>query len=219
MTALAAASLVDAVRRTVDIEHGPDSVRLASTLATTLAPAPVRLWPMLTDPARLVQWYGPVTGDLQEGGSFRAPAAGGRILEVEAPHSLRLTWEYEGREDALRLRLDPVDDGSTALELVHVTEVDPEVFSRFGPGALAVGWDLALLGLAAYSRGWEDMCGREVPLPTPTWLASEEGAAFVRAWSIRWAAASTAAGTDPDLARAGEIATTAAYGGARPAAV
>jgi uncharacterized protein YndB with AHSA1/START domain len=219
MTASAAAPLVDAVRRTLDIVPGEDAIGVTSTLSTNLAPAPVRLWPLLTDPAQLVQWYGPVTGDLREGGSFRAPAAGGRVLEVEAPHALHLTWEYEGSQDDLLLRLDPVDDGSTALELVHTTAMGPGVFAQFGPGALAVGWDLALLGLAAYSRGWEDMCGHRVPLPTPQWLASEEGSGFVRAWSIRWAAASTAAGTDPDQARQGEIATTSAYGGASPAAV
>ncbi|PWH06674.1 hypothetical protein DEO23_06990 [Brachybacterium endophyticum] len=218
MTALAAASPVDAVRRTVDIVPCQDSVHLTMTLATIFAPAPARLWPLLTDPAQLVQWYGPVGGDLREGGRFTAPGAEGGILEVEAPHSLHLSWEYEGRRDDLLIRLDPVDDGSTDLELTHTTDVDAEVFSRFGPGALAVGWDLALLGLAAFSGGWQDLCG-QVPQPAPQWLASDEGADYVRAWSIRWAAASTAAGTDPEQARAGEVATTAAYGGARTAEV
>jgi hypothetical protein len=49
------------------------------------------------------------------------------------------------------------------------------------------------------------------------WQASDEGRAFVRLASERWAAASIAAGTDPAEARAAETRVSDAYTG-QPAA-
>lgn len=215
MTADAAASIVDAVRRTCELEPGEGTILVTTTLSTYLAPAPARLWPLLTRPEELARWYGPIEGDLREGGEFRAPGgAGGRILEAVEPHKLDLTWEYQGKVDSLLIRIDPMDDGASSLDLVHTTAMPREVFDAYGPGASAVGWDIALLGLAAFSGGWDSLSEHPVPTPTPQWLATAQGAAFVAAWSIRWGGASAAAGTDPALSRAGELATTAAYGGA-----
>lgn len=214
MTAPAAASLLDAVRRSVDLDVGPETVLVRTALSTNLEPAPARVWPLLATAAGLAQWYGPVQGDLREGGTFQAPGgAQGRILQAAEPHLLELTWDTPGASDPLTLRLDPSDDGSTQLELVHAGRMPRAVFDAYGPGATAVGWDIALLGLAAASGGWRG-AGDPTPAPTPLWLASPQGAELVRGWSIRWAAASVAAGTDADIARAGELATTAAYGGA-----
>ena len=54
----------------------------------------------------------------------------------------------------LEVKLTPADDGTT-LELIHEAHVDPDLWDQFGPGAVGVGWDLALLGLGLYvdSRG------------------------------------------------------------------
>lgn len=202
-----------AVRRSVDIETLTASVRLRTRLSSNFALAPAQLWPQLTRPEELLRWYGPVTGDLREGGTYSAAGgAGGRILEVAAPHKLSLSWEYGQSVDDLLIRLDPEDDGTTELSLTHTSEVPREIFEAYGPGASALGWEIALLGLAAHSGGWTHSCHEPVPTPGPQWMAGPEGSRFVRAWSIRWAAASIAAGTDEDLARAGELATSTAYG-------
>lgn len=215
MTQREPAPAIDAVRRAVDIEQGDEAAHVTVSLTTNLSQAPVQLWPRLTDPAELAKWYGPVQGDLREGGSFAAPGgAHGRVLEAAAPHQLSLTWEYGNSVDALEIRLDPEDDGTTELELTHTSDLAPEVFEEFGPGAIAVGWEIALMGLAAYTDGWHHTCQGDVPVPGPLWLASGQAAEYVRGWSIRWAAASIAAGTDEELARRGEAATARAYGGA-----
>jgi len=204
---------MDAVRRSVDIEPDGETVHLRTELTSNLAEAPAQLWPHLTDPAELSRWYGPVTGDLREGGRYSAAGgAGGSILEVSAPHKLSLTWEYGTNVDGLLIRLDPEDDGTTELSIVHTSELPREIFEQYGPGASALGWEIALLGLASYTGGWARSCQDEVPQPGPLWLAGPDGSRFVRAWSIRWAAASVAAGTDEEIARQGEIATATAYG-------
>lgn len=213
--------VIDAVSRSVDITRHGEAVSLITRLRCPLGASPARLWPALTDPARLAAWYGPVEVEADEDGmpvAFRA-AGGvrGRILEVDPPHLVELTWEYGDSADSLEIRLDPQDDGTTELRLIQSAELPAEVFDAYGPGATALGWDIALLGLVAHTDAWEEL-QLSVPAPSPAWLQSPAGREHVRAWSIRWAAASVAAGTDVDAARRAEVETTRAYG-AQPAAV
>lgn len=214
MTVTESLSVVGAVRRALEIDErtshqGHPLVRAVLTLTTNLDRAPAQLWPLLTRPGELARWFGPVAGELHEGGSFTAPAGvHGRILEVEAPHRLTLSWTSSSGEDPLLIRLDPEDDGTTLLHLRHTALVDVEEFERTGPGALAIGWELALLALAAETDGWRSSCLGSVPTPTPEWRRGPQAAAYLRAWSVRWAAEAVAAGVDEGVARRGEAATT-----------
>ncbi|ATG52651.1 hypothetical protein CFK38_14790 [Brachybacterium vulturis] len=218
MTVTESLPVVDAVRRSLEIDEqvplatrgpgGPGRVRAVLTLTTNIALAPARLWPLLTAPRELAGWFGPIDGELREGGRFRAPGgAGGRILQVQEPHRLGLTWEQPAGEDPLLLRLDPEDDGTTLLALHHTALLDAEEFARTGPGALALGWEIALLALAAHTDGWHATCLEPVPVPTPEWLHGPQGARYVRAWAVRWAAEAVAAGVDEATARRGESET------------
>ncbi|WP_193104782.1 SRPBCC domain-containing protein [Brachybacterium sp. FME24] len=210
--------VVDAVRRELEIDEqfheGRTQVRAVLTLTTNITRSPAQLWPLLTRPAQLAGWFGPVSGDLREGGLFEAPqGASGRVLQVEAPHKIALTWDRHGRADPLLIRLDPEDDGTTELRLRHTTLIEREEFDRAGPGLGAIDWEIALLALAAATDGWRASCLRDVPVPTSGWLATQEGAQHVRAWSVRWAAQAVAAGVDEATARQGEKATTSILGG------
>ena len=40
----------------------------------------------------------------------------------------------------------------TRFELQHIAHVDDERWTEFGPGAVGIGWDLGLMGLAEYLR-------------------------------------------------------------------
>ncbi len=213
MTVTESLPVVDAVRRSLEIDDrideqapgGAGRVRVVLTLTTNIARAPARLWPLLTTPRGLAQWFGPVDGELREGGRFEASdGAGGRILQVQEPHRLGLTWRRGTEEDPLLLRLDPEDDGTTLLVLRHTALLDAEEFARTGPGALALGWELALLALAAHTDGWHATCLVPVPSPGPDWLHGPEGGRYVRAWAVRWAAEAIAAGVDETIARQGE---------------
>ena len=213
MTVTESLPAVDAVRRELEIDEpiheGRRQVRAVLTLTTNLDRAPAQLWPLLTRPAELARWFGPVTGELREGGSFQTQdGATGHILQVTEPHRITLTWSQGGEEDPLQLRIDPEDDGTTRLRLRHTALVDAEDFERQGPGTLAIGWELALLALAAFTDGWRSSCLNAVPSPSAEWLRSAQGAEYLRAWSVRWAAEAIAAGVDEQTARRGESETT-----------
>lgn len=213
MTVTESLSVVGAVRRELEIDErtshgGHPLVRAVLTLTTNLDLSPAQLWPLLTRPEQLARWFGPVTGELHEGGRFEAPGGvQGVILAAEEPHRLTLSWARAGGEDPLLIRLDPEDDGTTLLRLRHTVLVDVEEFERTGPGPLAIGWELALLALAAETDGWHSSCLNAVPTPTPQWRRGPEAAAYLRAWSVRWAAEAIAAGVDESTARRGEAET------------
>lgn len=217
MTLTQPSPIVDAVRRRLEMDElpGPHSpVRTVITLTTTLDQAPAQLWPMLSRLDRLAQWYGPVTGDLREGGRLQLPGGVAcRILEVEAPHKMTLAvTPLPGTDpEPLMIRLDPEDDGSTALRLAHTAMIGAQTMSRYGPGLVAVGWELELLRLAAATDGWRAACLRDVPVPTVQWLAGQEGGEHLRAWAVRWAAEAMAAGVHEQTARRGERETVDAY--------
>lgn len=234
------AGIVDAVSRSVEVERGDGIVDLTARLRTTLGGAPSELWPELTEADRLAQWYGPVEIDPAETDSAESePAAAdatpeadgagerafrtiggarGRVLAAVPPHQLDLTWEYADNVDRLEIRLDPEEDGTSRLTLQQIARLPEATFDAYGPGAVGIGWDIAILGFVARTGAWREL-RLDVPVASPAWLASSEGADMVRAWSIRWAAASVAAGTDEDAARRAENETTRAYGGTVDAAL
>jgi len=85
--------------------------------------------------------------------------------------------------------------------------VDDKLWDEFGPGAVGVGWDSGLLGLATHLSS-----GRSLdPQESMAWAASAEGREFMTLASQRWCDASVAAGTDEAAARAAADRTTAAY--------
>lgn len=205
---------MDAVLRSLVID---DAASTDAAVALCLqmrasAPAPAGdLWPLLSTTDGLLRWYGPVAGDLRVGGRFQAPGGmSGTVVSASAPHLLELTWEYGDQADALTLSLDPDDVGQCSLRLDHQLTLPRTVFEEYGPGAVALGWEIALLGfLRQASLLSGDACA--MPAPTPAWLGSEQGAQTVRGWAIRWAGAAVAAGVDEELAKLQEARTVAAY--------
>lgn len=209
--------VVEAVRRALEIDgrDGPDGrrTRITLTLTTNLAVPPARLWPLLADPAQRARWCDTVTGALAEGERLDGPGgAHGRVLGVQEPHRIELTWGGDGPQEPLRIRLDPEDDGTTALQLRRTLEREAQELETVGAGALALRWELAVLALAAHTDGWRDSCLQTPPVPTADWLRGAEGAAHVRAWSVRWAAAALAAGVEESVVRRGEQETVRRYG-------
>ncbi len=53
----------------------------------------------------------------------------------------------------VEVRLAAEGNERTLFELEHVAVVPPEMWDRFGPGAVGVGWDLTVLGLGLHLRG------------------------------------------------------------------
>jgi hypothetical protein len=97
--------------------------------------------------------------------------------------------------------------GGVRVELEHTAHVDDVRWAEFGPGATGIGWDLTLLALAEHLSGEPGL----VPESSAEWTASAEGKDFLTLSSALWGAASVAAGTDVQAARAAEDRCTAAY--------
>jgi uncharacterized protein YndB with AHSA1/START domain len=176
-------------------------------------PSPIDdVWNALTDPDRIGRWFLPVTGDLRLGGRYQLQGnAGGQIMRCEPPHLLQVTWvmaENPTPADVseVAVRLSPGDDPEqTVFELEHVAVVDPEWWGQFGPGAVGVGWDLALLGLSMYLTTGETVGDHE------TFESSPEARAFSTASSEAWGVAARDAGIPADEVAAMVAGTTAFY--------
>jgi uncharacterized protein YndB with AHSA1/START domain len=165
------------------------------------------LWDALTNADRIPRWFLPVSGDLRVGGRYQlAGNAGGVVERCKEPESFAVTWEFGGMLSWLEVTLTP-DGERTTLELAHEAYVDPDIWGQFGPGAVGVGWDLALMGLGRHL----DSGASVDPELAITFPASPEGAEFIRSAAAGWAAAAIADGDDPGVARQAATRTVTFY--------
>ncbi len=187
---------------TVERRAGHRTVTLSRVYVTTAAD----LWDACTAPARIARWFLPVSGDLRAGGRFAFQGnASGTIERCEPPHAVEATWEAGGHTSRIELRVAPEPGGGARLTLAHSGQAD-EMWEQFGPGAVGVGWDGAVLGLALHLSDPDRR-------PDPAWLQSEEARRFYTLASDQWAEASIAAGTPEAEARAAGAQTTGFYTG------
>jgi uncharacterized protein YndB with AHSA1/START domain len=188
---------------------GGDSDTVTRTVVVRRAfPAPIEdVWDACTTAERIGRWLMPVSGDLRLGGKYQLEGnAGGKILSCEPPHLLRVTWVMgEGPASEVEVRLSPGDGQETVLELAHTAVVDPQFWTKYGPGAVGVGWDLALLGLFLYLS-----TGRDRPEDPAAWAANPDAREFIARSSEAWGVASSQAGT-PEAAAAAAVAETTAF--------
>jgi uncharacterized protein YndB with AHSA1/START domain len=166
------------------------------------------VWDALTTAERITRWFLPISGELKLGGHYQFEGnAGGEILACEPPGLLRVSWVM-GDPTAFSevvVRLTAVDDG-TLFELTHTATVPAEFWDQFGPGAVGVGWDGALLGLALHLRD-----GGAHASDHEGFERSPEGQQFLTASARAWGEAHRASGATAEVAEAGATATTAFY--------
>jgi uncharacterized protein YndB with AHSA1/START domain len=169
------------------------------------------LWDALTNAERLPRWFLPVSGDLRLGGRYQFEGnAGGTISACEPHQSLAVTWEFGGEVSWVTLRLEPEGSG-TRLTLEHVAHVANELWSKFGPGGVGVGWDLGLMGLARYLA--DPAQALRPPEADEAWLISPEAKSLYRTTSEAWCRAWIAAGAPEKQALAAAERTRAFYAG------
>ena len=201
---------ISAVRRRVGSRVLEAGEARTMTISQTYGTDIDDLWDACTSPDRIPRWFLPVSGDLRLGGRYQIEGnASGTIERCDPPTDFAATWEYGGEVTWIEVRLSVESEGRTRFELEHIAHVDDERWAEFGPGAVGVGWDMGLMGLATHL-----LSGQAVdPAESAAWLASNEGRRFVTLASQRWCDASVAAGTDEVAARAAADRTTAAYTG------
>jgi uncharacterized protein YndB with AHSA1/START domain len=177
---------LERVRRSVGEDGDAKVVELRRTY-----PAPADdVWDALTNAERIPRWFLPVSGDLRPGGRFQLEGnAGGEIRECDPPRRLLVTWEIARQSSIVSVDLAPSDDG-TELTLRHAVPEDDH-WARFGPGAVGVGWELGLLGLALHL----ETGGKAMEEPEG-WTRSPEGQEFMRRSASAWGEAHEATGNE-----------------------
>lgn len=171
------------------------------------------LWDACTNPERIPRWFLPVSGELEVGGRYKLEGnAEGTVEECDPPARFSATWEFGGQLSWIEVVISDEGDGRSRFTLEHVAHVEDEFWEQFGPGAVGVGWDGALLGLALYLQPDSEPLD---PSEKEAWMVSEEAKRFYGASSAGWKDASIAAGTDPTAAEAAAERTTAFYTGAQ----
>jgi len=167
------------------------------------------LWDALTSADRIGRWFVPVSGDLRAGGRYQLDGnAGGLVERCQAPESFTVTWEFGGTLSWLEVTLFPAGD-STTLELAHHAPADPGRWGQFGPGAVGVGWDLALLGLGRHLDGGAPVDPKEAA----AFATSPDAAELIRLAAAGWADAAIADGDEVGQARQAAARTVAFYTG------
>jgi uncharacterized protein YndB with AHSA1/START domain len=204
---------INAVDRTVGSRTLAAGEARVITITQTYSADVADIWDACTNPERLPRWFLPVSGDLHEGGHYQLEGnAGGTINTCDPPHGFSATWEIAGEVSWIDVRMLGEGDGRTTLVLEHVAHVDDTRWTEFGPGAVGVGWDMVLMGLATHLAE-----GAAIdPAEAAAWTTSDDGRWFMVRSSDLWYDASVAAGADPQAAREAADRTTAAYTGAAP---
>jgi uncharacterized protein YndB with AHSA1/START domain len=178
------------------------------TISRTYVAAVEDVWDACTNAERIPRWFLPVSGDLRLGGHYQlAGNAGGTIEQCDPPRSFFATWEYGGDVSWIEVRLAAEDTGGTRLEIEHIASVGDKRWAEFGPGAVGIGWELAILGLSQHMSGSPAVDPRN----SAAWTASADGKRFMRLSGDRWCEAHIASGEDEAEARGMAQRTIAAY--------
>lgn len=170
------------------------------------------LWDACTNPERIPRWFLPVSGELRVGGRYKLEGnASGTVESCDPPHRFTATWEFGDETTWVELRVSEDPAGGARFELDHIAHVDDEKWAQFGPGAVGIGWDLAVVGLAGHFGALEKAI---TPAEGAAWVGSDEGRAFMRASNEAWRDAHVAAGAPAEAAREAADRTATAYGAA-----
>jgi uncharacterized protein YndB with AHSA1/START domain len=201
---------ISAVTRTVGSRTLEAGEARVVTITQTFAADVKDVWDACTNPERLPRWFLPVSGELRVGGRYQLEGnAGGTVERCDPPQSFAATWEYGDEVSWIEVRFTPEPDGRTRFALEHTAHVDDERWAEFGPGAVGVGWDLAVLGLALHLATGEPNDAEQFQ----AWTTSPEGVRFVTGAADDWCAASVAAGEDAAASRAAADRTRSFYTG------
>ena len=201
---------INAVRRQVGTRLLEAGEARTVTVSQSYA-APIEdVWDACTNAERIPRWFLPISGDLRVGGRYQLEGnAGGTIERCDPPSSFAATWEFGDQMSWIEVRLTAEPEGRTRLALEHIAHVDDGQWAEFGPGAVGIGWDMTLLGLALHLATGE----ANDPEAYMAWATGADGQAFMRGSNDRWYDADVAAGADPGDARLRADRTLAFYTG------
>jgi uncharacterized protein YndB with AHSA1/START domain len=209
MDTLNAVDQIEKVERAVTTGSRDDreikSVTLTERYPVTLAD----LWDACTDGERISRWLMPITGELHVGGRYQLHGNAGGVIEQCVPHErIAVTWEFGG-DVSWVVATFSATSGGAQVHVEHIAYVDQERWEQFGPGAVGIGWDSMLLGLALHLGSGVALD----PEQAMAWMTSPEGMEFMRRSGEAWRVAHIASGDDPEAATAAAERCLAAYTG------
>jgi uncharacterized protein YndB with AHSA1/START domain len=117
-------------------DGGKGAVRMEDRLDTGIE----NVWSALTDPTRLIRWYGQVQADLRPGGEYRAHlhATGwegsGRVEHCEAPRHLVVTGAEPDQQDPTVTEITLTADGDHTLLVGEERGMPLEWVAAYGAG-------------------------------------------------------------------------------------
>ncbi len=141
------ASAIDGTLHSID---GQGVVRMRVRCDTDIQD----LWSALTDPLRLVLWYGKVAGELRVGGEITDFVSGsesegqGRIEVCEPPRRLRLRSLRDGGARKVVMTAELVADGDQTTLALEVRGLPLDNLFAFG-----AGWQVHVEDLVAHLAG------------------------------------------------------------------
>ncbi|MCV7279113.1 SRPBCC family protein [Mycolicibacterium flavescens] len=199
---------INAVQRTLGtrtIEAGEAHV---VTITQTYDTDRDDLWDAVTNIERIPRWLMPITGELEPGGSYQLHGnASGKVLTCDPPKNFTATWEFAGNVSWIDVTVEGVDADRARLVIEHIAVVGDEMSLQFGPGAVGIGWDSMVLGLALHLATGESID----PGFGEQWVTTPGGRRFLALSNEAWYEQNVAAGADPAQARAAADRCLAAY--------
>ncbi len=197
----------------IDVDHqigavqrrvGPRTIDTGEAHVVTVSQSydtdPADLWDAVTNIERIPRWFLPISGDLKVGGSYQLEGqAGGTVLTCDSPKNFTATWEFGGNVSWIDVSISSDGPERARLLLEHIMPVDAdEIWREFGPGAVGMGWDSMLLGLAIHLSTGESID----PSFGQQWTGTEDGRRFLKLSGEEWYTANVAFGVDSAKARA-----------------
>jgi uncharacterized protein YndB with AHSA1/START domain len=190
---------INAVKRTLGTRTIDTGEAHVITISQSYDTDQEDLWDAVTNIERIPRWFLPISGDLTVGGAYQLEGqAGGTILTCDPPKNFTATWEYGGNVSWIDVSVSGDGPDRARLMLEHITDVDDDIWREFGPGAVGMGWDSMLLGLALHLATGESVD----PSFGQQWLGTEHGRRFLALSGEQWYAANVALGVDPAVGRA-----------------
>lgn len=169
------------------------------------------LWDAVTSKERIPRWFLPIEGDLRAGGKYQLKGnAGGTITACEPPSHFAATWEFGGGTSWIDVRIAP-HEAKARMTLEHTALIEDH-WNQFGPGAVGIGWDLAVMGLERHlsTHASVDHAAAEA------WMGSAGGKDFMSLSGELWRTAHVMSGVDPASAKERSDRTIAFYRGEAP---
>ena len=169
------------------------------------------LWEAVTSKKRIPRWFLPIEGDLVSGGRYQLQGnAGGTITACLPPSHFAATWEFGPATTWIDVKVT-AEGGKARLTLEHTAVVEDH-WNQFGPGAVGIGWDLALVGLEQHLASGASVDHAEAE----AWMMSASGKDFIRHSGGSWREAHVGSGVDSTSAQERSDRTIAFYCGETP---